>query len=85
MSKSRFAKWSAPFLVIALLCLTSCATFSSDRWKQRVLSCRQVPAIVIEDAPTEFLACPAAHAAQSGNLRELLRDDKIEWGCIEGL
>jgi len=40
---------------------------------------------VIGDAPIEFLTCPAAHAAQSGNLRELLRQDRIEWGCIESL
>lgn len=50
-----------------------------------MLNCRQAPAIVIEDAPTEFLTCPAAHAAQSGDLRELLSDDRIEWGCISDL
>lgn len=50
-----------------------------------MLNCRQLPAIVIEDAPTDFLTCPAAHAAQSGDLQELLKDDRIEWECVEDL
>ena len=85
MSKSVSAKWSAPFLAIALICLPSCATFSSERWKQRVLSCRQAPAIAAPEAPTTFLACPANWTALNGSVRELVRDDRNEWECIGDL
>lgn len=85
MSRSASAKWSALFLVIALPCLTSCTTFYSDRWKARVLSCRQVPAPAIPEAPREFLACPAWAAQVLGETRAMIRQDRIEWECIEDL
>lgn len=72
-------------LLAVLLFQTSCATYSSDRWKQRVEKCRQAPSAEIDDAPREFLAMPAWAIGLLGVIRRERAEDAIEWDCINDL
>ncbi len=50
-----------------------------------MLQCRQPPAAPIEDAPADFLTCPAFAAQVLGVVTLERQLDRVEWECIEGL
>lgn len=76
------ARLFAASLLLALPCLTSCATVSSETWKQRAQQCRQPPDTPIEDAPGAFVEMPAYLVHLLAVIRTDREKDRVEWACI---